>query len=53
MNRPAPATPASNRLATLRKELEALRHAMAQRPLTATEFRRMLALSQATGEALL
>lgn len=41
------------RFQTLLAELDALRHAMARRPLTSAEFRRMLDLSRATGQALL
>lgn len=49
----ATATPATLRLLTLKRELEALRHALAQRPLTGAEMRRMLDLARATGEVLL
>ncbi len=53
MTKPVPATPASLRMLTLKRELDALRHIQAQRPLTGAEFRRMLDLSRATGDALL
>jgi hypothetical protein len=41
------------RLLAAKQELDVLRHLMARRPLTAAEFRRMLELSRATGQALL
>lgn len=47
------ATTGASRAQAFRNELDKLRHLQAQRPLSAVEFRRMLDLARATGEALL